>query len=76
MCADSITAAAYIKLLVVCILDALESVFFRAFLAHLEETGAAVRGKGQLIQHDVLGHAHFLPEIHLHIWTQGDKQTG
>lgn len=56
------------------ILDALESVFFGAPLAHLEEPGAPVGGKRQLVQHDVFRHAHFLPKIHLHIWEQGKKQ--
>ncbi len=66
--------SAYVELLVVLVLDALKSVFFGASLAYFEETGAPVGSERQLLQHDVLGHAHFLPKIHLHIWTQGDKQ--
>lgn len=57
-------------LLFVFILAGLKSVFFGAFLAHFEKTGAPVGGKRQLLQHDVLRHANFLPEIHLYIWTQ------
>ncbi len=68
-CDCCITVYAYIKLLVVFILDALKSVLFRASLAHFEEPGASVWGKRQLLQHDVLRHAHFLPKIHLYIWT-------
>lgn len=74
-CAMIASVSAYIELLVVFVLRALKSVFFGASLAHFEKTGAPVWGQRQLLQHDVLRHANFLPKIHLYIWTQGDKQT-
>lgn len=67
--------SSYTELLVVFILEALKSVFFGASLAHFEETGAPVGGKRQLLQHDVLRYAHFLPKLHLCIWTVGDKNN-
>lgn len=45
-------------------MDSLKSVFFWASLAQFEESGPAVRGKRKLLEHDVFGNAHFLPEIH------------
>lgn len=66
----------YVWLRVVLVADALERVFLGASLAHFEEAGAPVRGQGQLLQHDVLGHANFLPQIHFSIWTDVDKHTG
>ena len=73
-CDSCIEVSAYIELLVVFILDALKSVFFRASLAHFEKTGAPVWSERQLLQHDVLRRVDFPPKIHLHIWTRGDKQ--
>lgn len=57
----------YVWLHVVLVADALKRVLLGAFLAHFEEAGASVGGEGQLLQHDVLGHAHFLPQIHFGI---------
>lgn len=59
--------SSHIWLHVVFVVDALKCVFLRALLAHLEEPGASVRGQGQLLQHDVLGHANFFPKIHFSI---------
>lgn len=52
------------------VLDALKGVLLGALLPHLEEARAAVGGQRQLLQHNLLGHAHLLPQVHLHIWRQ------